>query len=88
VVKVEMVPSAMTGHPESGSGEGQPWRPAAREAGAQREGSKDHQDGTHDAAGDVLPQVVTILGIRNLASPADNMSDPHPTETPIAAGQR
>ena len=39
-------------------------------------------------AGEVLGLVVTILGIRNLASPPDNMSDPSPIETPIATGQR
>jgi drug/metabolite transporter (DMT)-like permease len=36
-------------------------------------------------AGEVIGLAVTILGIRNLASPPDSMSDPNPTETPIAA---
>jgi len=39
-------------------------------------------------AGEVVGLVVTILGIRNLASRPDDMSDANSSETPVAAGQR
>jgi len=38
-------------------------------------------------AGEVIGLALTIFGIRNLASLPGNVSDPNPTETPIAADQ-